>query len=66
MEILLKRAAKEMGKTETAHLNSPVKGSPEPKADLDRDRVAEIGGSLRHLLAEVFALYRKTKKFIST
>src|SRR2546426_883727 len=52
-----------MGKTETAHLDIPVKGSTEPTADLDRDGVAEIGVSLRHLLADVFALYMKTKNF---
>jgi starvation-inducible DNA-binding protein len=52
-----------MGKTETAHLDMPVKGSTEPTANLDRDGVAEIGVSLRHLLADVFALYMKTKNF---
>jgi hypothetical protein len=60
------RAAKEMGKTETAHLNSPVKGCTESTADLDRDGVAEIGVGLRHLLADVFALYMKTKNFTGT
>jgi starvation-inducible DNA-binding protein len=35
----------------------------EPTADLDRDGVAEIGIALRHLLADVFALYIKTKNF---
>ncbi len=52
-----------MGKTETAHLDIPVKGSTEPTADLDRDGVAEIGVTLRHLLADVFALYVKAKNF---
>jgi starvation-inducible DNA-binding protein len=35
----------------------------EPTADLDREGVAEISEELRHLLADVFALYLKTKNF---
>jgi starvation-inducible DNA-binding protein len=35
----------------------------EPTADLGRDGVAEISEELRHLLADVFALYLKTKNF---
>ena len=40
-----------------------MKGSSEPTADLGRDGVAEIGVTLRHLLADVFALHMKTKNF---
>src|SRR6266852_1389996 len=39
------------------------KGVSEPTADLDRDGVGKISRSLRHLLADVFALYVKTKNF---
>jgi starvation-inducible DNA-binding protein len=35
----------------------------EPTADLSREGVAEISKELRHLLADVFALYVKTKNF---
>jgi starvation-inducible DNA-binding protein len=52
-----------MGKTGTAHLDNPVEESTEPTADLDRNGIAEIGVSLRHLLADVFTLYIKTKNF---
>jgi starvation-inducible DNA-binding protein len=38
-------------------------GMAEPTADLGRQEVAEISESLRHLLADVFALYLKTKNF---
>jgi starvation-inducible DNA-binding protein len=34
-----------------------------PSSDLGREAVAEISGELRHLLADVFALYVKTKNF---
>ena len=37
--------------------------SSEPTADLTREGVAEISKELRHLLADVFALYVKTKNF---
>jgi starvation-inducible DNA-binding protein len=40
-----------------------VTGSSEPLAELGRDGVAEISTALRHLLADVFALYVKTKNF---
>src|SRR5260370_31187854 len=35
----------------------------EPTADLTREGVTEISKELRHLLADVFALYVKTKNF---
>src|SRR6266436_8945685 len=35
----------------------------EPTADLGREGVAEISEELRHLLADVFVLYLKTKNF---
>jgi hypothetical protein len=46
-----------MGKSDTADLEISVKGSSEPTADLGRDGVAEIGVTLRHLLADVFTLH---------
>lgn len=39
------------------------KGLAEPTADLGRVAVEEISSQLRHLLADVFALYLKTKNF---
>jgi starvation-inducible DNA-binding protein len=38
-------------------------GSVEPMAELSREGVVEITTALRHLLADVFALYVKTKNF---
>ncbi len=38
-------------------------GTLEPTADIARDGVAEISSELRHLLADAFALYMKTKNF---
>lgn len=35
----------------------------ETRTDLSGDAVVEISGALRHLLADVFALYMKTKNF---
>lgn len=42
---------------------APAKGPSEPMAELARDGVLEISATLRHLLADVFALYVKTKNF---
>jgi starvation-inducible DNA-binding protein len=39
------------------------KGYAEPTADLGREAVEEISSQLRRLLADVFALYLKTKNF---
>lgn len=39
------------------------KGCGEPRADLGREAVQEISGQLIRLLADVFALYLKTKNF---
>lgn len=39
------------------------KGDAEPAADLGREAVDEISSQLRRLLADVFALYLKTKNF---
>jgi starvation-inducible DNA-binding protein len=57
------RETKAMGKNETANLEIPMEGASEPMADLGRDGVSEIASSLRSLLADVFALYVKTKNF---
>jgi starvation-inducible DNA-binding protein len=38
-------------------------GSMEPIGELSRDGIEEISAALRHLLADVFALYVKTKNF---
>ena len=41
---------------------SPI-GEFEPAPDLDREGVVGISKELRHLLADVFALYLKTRNF---
>lgn len=46
-----------------ARMKSAAEGPSEPAADLGRDSVAEICNGLRRLLADVFALYVKTKNF---
>jgi len=46
-----------------ARMKSATQGPTEPIADLGRDSVAEICNGLRPLLADVFALYVKTKNF---
>jgi starvation-inducible DNA-binding protein len=40
-----------------------ARGTTEPMGELARDGVLEISAALRHLLADVFALYVKTKNF---
>jgi starvation-inducible DNA-binding protein len=52
-----------MGKNGMTNLEVAVKGASEPMGDLDRAGAAEIASSLRSLLADVFALYLKTKNF---
>jgi starvation-inducible DNA-binding protein len=44
-------------------LKAVAEGAREPMADLGRDAVAEISAALKELLADVFALYLKTKNF---
>jgi starvation-inducible DNA-binding protein len=39
------------------------KGNAEPTADLGREAIQEISAQLRQLLADVLALYLKTKNF---
>lgn len=46
-----------------ARMKSAAEGPTEPAADLGRDSVVEICNSLRRLLADVFAMYLKTKNF---
>jgi len=48
---------------ETGHADHSRKGASVPAPDLGREAVAEISQELRHLLADVFALYVKTKNF---
>jgi len=49
---------------DTATRNRPsAEGPTEPAADLGKKAVDEISGGLRRLLADVFALYLKTKNF---
>jgi len=51
-----------MQKTEKSGSNTH-KSKIDPISDLRPEGVAEISASLRHLLADVFALYLKTKNF---
>jgi len=52
-----------MAKHEASPLTKALKTTPAAATDLGRDAVTEISGVLRHLLADVFALYLKTKSF---
>jgi starvation-inducible DNA-binding protein len=46
-----------------SHSETRIKHLPEPPTDLSGDAVVEISAGLRKLLADVFALYLKTKNF---
>ena len=46
-----------------ARMKPAAEGPLEPAPDLAKDSVAEISNGLRRLLADVFALYLKTKNF---
>jgi starvation-inducible DNA-binding protein len=52
-----------MAKNSAAAAKALIRGSSEATADLTSEGVAEISNELRHLLADVFALYVKTKNF---
>ncbi len=49
--------------TGSARAQKASEGLSEPMADLSREGIVELSESLRHLLADVFALYMKTKNF---
>src|SRR6266849_5047270 len=52
-----------MAKTDAVQLHVRKRNALETPTDLDRKGVTEISDSLRQLLADVFALYLKTKNF---
>src|ERR1700751_3115548 len=52
-----------MTKNSSTQLADNVVAALRTPTDLNRDGVNEISSSLRHLLADVFALYVKTKNF---
>jgi starvation-inducible DNA-binding protein len=52
-----------MRKTGTLQANGRKDAPVQSRSDLGRDAVVEISESLRQLLADVFALYLKTKNF---
>jgi starvation-inducible DNA-binding protein len=52
-----------MTKSNAAVSKALARASSEPTADLTREGLTEISEELRHLLADVFALYVKTKNF---
>src|ERR1700745_1939155 len=52
-----------MTKNSSTQLADTVVAALRTSTDLNRDGVNEISNSLRHLLADVFALYLKTKNF---
>ncbi len=54
-----------MAKTDAVQLDVRERNALETPTDLDRKGVSEISSSLRQLLADVFALYVKTKNFHS-
>src|SRR5216683_5292673 len=53
----------QMAKTDAVQLHVRERNALETPTDLDRKGVTEISDSLRQLLADVFALYVKTKNF---
>ena len=52
-----------MTKNSSTQLADNVAAALRTPTDLSRDGVNEISSSLRHLLADVFALYVKTQNF---
>jgi starvation-inducible DNA-binding protein len=52
-----------MAKSDTAQLAERKRSASETATDLSREAVEEISGELRRVLADVFALYVKTKNF---
>src|ERR1700683_4129481 len=52
-----------MSKNSSTQLADPTVAALRTPTDLDRDGVNKIASSLRELLADVFALYLKTKNF---
>jgi starvation-inducible DNA-binding protein len=52
-----------MRKTDTVLTNGRKGEAVEPRSDLDKQGIIKISDSLRKLLADVFALYLKTKNF---
>src|SRR5258708_5913336 len=52
-----------MAKTDAVQLGMRERDALETPTDLDRKGVGEISSTLRQLLADVFALYVKTKNF---
>jgi starvation-inducible DNA-binding protein len=52
-----------MGKSEATQLNGRERNALETATDLSRNGVVDISSALRQLLADVFALYVKTKNF---
>src|SRR5712671_7207615 len=48
---------------EASPLAKRMKSNMEPETDFSSDAVMELSGILRELLADVFALYVKTKNF---
>jgi hypothetical protein len=52
-----------MEKSNASQLKGREKDTLETPTDLGRDTVMEISSELRQLLADVFALYVKTKNF---
>ncbi len=52
-----------MEKNSATQVKTEVEGPHGPTADLGREGVAEISSALNRLLADVFALYLKTKSF---
>src|SRR4029077_14567372 len=52
-----------MRKSDATQLKRQETDSSDTPTDLSRDAVAEISSDLRQLLADVFALYVKTKNF---
>lgn len=52
-----------MQKSSAMQKKTPAEGLSEPMTDLSHDGIEEISDGLRRMLADVFALYLKTKNF---
>jgi starvation-inducible DNA-binding protein len=63
LKLNTERENKTMTKRDTSPLAKPLKTTSATATDFSHDAVTELSGVLRHLLADVFALYMKTKNF---
>src|SRR5215467_10000964 len=63
VKIGMERRREQMGTSDSSQARQAKGKTPETGSGLSRDGIKEITGQLRQLLADVFALYVKTKNF---